>query len=73
MNKYLSFRSISLFGLAAIAAAGLSVTALSLTASAQKVEGAGTISPAARCAAIKKSVVDAGFSNKVTVSCDDPK
>ncbi len=73
MNKHLSFRSISLFGLAAIAAAGLSVTALSLTASAQKVEGTGTISPAARCAAIKKSVVDSGFSNKVTVSCDDPK
>jgi len=38
---------------------------------AQKSEGSGTIAPADRCAAIKKSVVDAGFVNKVTVTCDD--
>jgi len=58
-------------------AVGLSaITAVSLfsyTAIAQKVEGAGTIAPAARCAAIQKSVQDAGFASKVTVNCDDPK
>lgn len=51
----------------------LAVLGLSMTADAQKVEGTGTISPAARCAAIQKSVLDSGFSDKVKVSCDDPK
>lgn len=73
MSKLISSVLSGLVGPAAIAVAGLSVAALSLPASAQKVEGAGTIAPAARCAAIKKSIDDAGFGNKVTVSCDDPK
>jgi len=68
MNKYVSYGSVSLLGLTAVAVLGMSVSA-----TAQKVEGTGSISPAARCAAIQKSVVDAGFSNKVTVSCSDPK
>jgi len=51
----------------------LAALGLGMTADAQKVEGTGTIAPAARCAAIQKSVLDSGFGNKVSVSCDDPK
>lgn len=69
MRKYLSLGSVGLIGLGAIAAAGLALTAQPVPA--EKAEGAGTISAAARCAAVKKSVVDAGFSNKITVTCDE--
>ncbi len=73
MSKFISIRSFGLLGISAGVVAILSITALSFTATAQKVEGTGTITPAARCVAIKKSVEDAGFASKVTVNCDDPK
>jgi len=68
MLNFLPSDSVRRLGLAAIAGA-LAVTALPVWA--QKVEGAGTITPAARCASVKKSVVDSGFGDKVTVTCDD--
>ena len=73
MSNFLSAPASRAVGLVAMTVAGLSMAALTMSANTPAVEGAGTIAPAARCASIKKSVVDAGFADKVTVNCDDPK
>ena len=73
MLNFISTRSVKLYIVTVGLAAMMAITVFSYSAIAQKVEGAGAIAPAARCAAIRKSVEDAGFTARVSVNCDDPK